>query len=640
MKYRRIFEPIKLGDTLFKNRLFAAPTGVRDFTADGQITDSGIAYYERKAIGGAAAVTVGECNVDSVLGMHGTVHLTTDDPRHSNSYCRLANSIGRHGAVASAELMHAGWAANRTLDPPGPAYAPVEREIMGRIVPAMTEEVMERTIERFARGAAFMKRCGFGMVTIHGGHGWLFSQWMSPLTNTRKDKWGGPDPANRMRFPLAIIDAVRKAVGPGFPIEFRMSGSECWDGGYDIETGVEIARLLDGHVDLIHVSAGVYDVEEAFTITHPSMFLPDGVNVKYAAEIKKHVAAPVATVGALGEPELMEEILRSGQADVLEIARGLIADPDLPNKLRGGREGEVKKCLRCLACFSTLLNTGRFYCAVNPETGREEELRCKAPAPAKKKVLVVGGGVAGMEAALACARRGHEVVLCEKTGRLGGVLNCEEKVPFKARLAEYLRRQEKLVREAGVDVRLNTEATPEYAEALGAEAVIAALGARPIKPDIKGIERAIPAEKAFAEPELTGDRVCIIGGGPAGVELGIYLAMLGKTVTIVEKAARLSDGGNFLHMKGVRRQMVSLGLDARCNASVLEIGEKGVECEGGFIEADTVVYAVGTGPLHEEAAAFSGCAPGFYLAGDCIRPGNIMSATATAFAAAGDIELF
>jgi 2,4-dienoyl-CoA reductase-like NADH-dependent reductase (Old Yellow Enzyme family) len=217
MKYQRLFEPIMLGGTLFKNRLFAAPTGVRDFTSDGQITGSGIAYYERKAIGGAAAVTVGECNVDSRLGMHGTVHLVTDKPEHSNSYCRLASSISRHGAVASAELMHAGWAANRMLNPPGAAYAPVEREVMGRLVPAMTEAVMERTIEMFAKGAAFMKRCGFGMVTIHGGHGWLFSQWMSPLINTRTDKWGGPDPANRMRFPLAVIDAIRKAVGPDFP---------------------------------------------------------------------------------------------------------------------------------------------------------------------------------------------------------------------------------------------------------------------------------------------------------------------------------------------------------------------------------------------------------------------------------------
>ena len=259
----------------------------------------------------------------------------------------------------------------------------------------MNEEFIEYTIGKFAKAAAFAKSCGFGMVVIHGGHGWLLSQFLSPTLNTRKDRWGGPAIENRARLAVAICDAIRKAVGPHFPIEIRISGSEVYPGGYGIDEGIAIAKQLDGHVDLIHVSAGSHEVEEVFTVTHPSMFLPDGVNVKYAAEIKKHVKTPVATVGALGDPALMEEIIASGKADVVEIARGLIADPDIPIKARTGRTGEIRKCLRCLQCFSTLINVGQFYCSINPESGRELEMKSDLPAAHKKKVLIAGGGCRG-----------------------------------------------------------------------------------------------------------------------------------------------------------------------------------------------------------------------------------------------------
>lgn len=650
-KYPHLFTPIKLAGTLFRNRLFASPTGYQDIKNDGILTEGAAAYYERKAMGGVASVAICEGIVDGELGRGGDYHVCLDNPFTQHSLCRVAYAIRRHGAVASQELQHTGMYANRDLavrggESKGIAYGPVEYELNGRRILPMTEEIIERTIRKFADAAAFAKSCGFGMVTVHAGHGWLLHQFLSPQLNTRTDKWGG-SVENRARLAVAVCDAIRKKVGPNFPIEIRISGSECYKGGYDIEEGVAIAKQLDGHVDLIHVSAGSHEVEEVFTVTHPSMFMPDGCNVQYADEIKKHVKTPVATVGALGDPDLMEEIIASGKADIVEMARALIADPDLPLKIRTGKTSEIRKCMRCLACFSSELDNGQDYCAINPEAGRDLEMKYAIPkAAVSKKVLVVGGGIAGMQAALTCHERGHRVILCEKTGRLGGTLRCEENVPFKAKLKDYLDSQARAVEKAGIDLRLNVEVTPEYAESVGADVIISALGARPVKPDIAGIDgkNVMAAEEAYIHPEKTGDTVAILGGGLVGVELGIYLAMLGRRVTIIEMLDKISDGGNFLHVLGLKREINRLGIDLHLNTKAKEITELGVHCEtaGGdrFFFADTVIYAVGQRPLQEEASALRFCAPEYYQIGDCVAPSNIMNATSTAFTIARDIGRF
>jgi 2,4-dienoyl-CoA reductase-like NADH-dependent reductase (Old Yellow Enzyme family)/thioredoxin reductase len=643
MKYKNLFEPIRLGGTLFRNRIFAAPTGYQDLSKEGYLPAEAAFYYGRKAQGGAASVAVGECVVDSKFGKGAQYHICMDDPFARNGLAKVTHAVARQGAVAAAELQHSGMYANRMQEPPGLAYGPVDYDDNGRIVRAMTEEFIDYTIGMYAKAARFAKDCGFGMITIHAGHGWLLSQFLSPSLNTRKDKWGGAPIENRARLAVAVCDAVRKAVGPSFPIEIRISGSECYEGGYGIEEGIAFARQLDGHVDLIHVSAGSHEVEEVFTVTHPSMFLPEGVNVKYAAEIKKHVRTPIATVGALADPELMEDIIASGKADVVELARGLLADPDIPRKARTGRTPEIRKCLRCLACFSTLMQTGQFYCAINPESGREMEVSIDLPPAEKRSVLVVGGGVAGMQAALTCAQRGHRVILCEKSSRLGGVLRCEENVPFKKRLADYLSQQAEAVKNAGVEVRLNTEVTPEYADNIKADVLIAAVGAKPMIPDIPGIieEHVLSAEDAFIHPDRVGKRVVIIGAGLVGVELGIELAMLGREVKLVEMTDRINDGGNFQHGKSLNVEIDKYAIEMHYSTTVAEISKTGVRCltKSGemILEADTVIYAVGQQPLQDAGAALRYCAPEFYQIGDSVKSSNIMSATAGAFAIARNI---
>ena len=647
MKYPNLFSPIVLAGTVFRNRIFASPTGTAYMSSQHFPIQETNAYYERKAIGGAASVCVGDAVVCSKHGRFNNSHLALDDPGGQSALSRLADSITRHGAVASIELSHSGSHAHSSARAGNQLYGPMEYVTeAGFRVEAMSEEKILEVIEQHAKAAQFAKQCGFGMVTIHGGHGWLLTEFMSPKSNQRTDKWGG-SPENRCRLAVEVCKAVRRAVGPHFPIEMRISGSECNPAGYDIDEGIAIAKQLDGHLDLIHVSAGSHEVWDVFTVTHPDMFLPDGANVKYAAEIKKHVKTAVATVGAIAHPDLMEEIIATGKADVVEVARGLISDPDLPLKARTGREEDINKCMRCLWCFSSHITKGQFACAINPVIGQEVENKWTIQPASKKKVLVAGGGIGGMQAAITAAERGHDVVLCEKTDKLGGVLNCEHSVPFKKSLSEYLERQARQLKKAGVDVRMNTEVTPELAESLAPDVIVASLGARPVTPNIPGIDgkNVFGAEEIYFSPEKAGKRVVILGGGLVGTELAIYLAGLGRDVEIVEMAPAMNIGGNMLHGLAIRLELERKNVAVNYSVTATEINDKGLVGEGPdgekkLYEADTVIYAAGQAPLRDDANALRFSAPEFHQIGDCLTPKNISEATRQAYNIARNIGRF
>jgi 2,4-dienoyl-CoA reductase-like NADH-dependent reductase (Old Yellow Enzyme family)/thioredoxin reductase len=677
-KYPHLFSPIRLGNTVFRNRYFAAPVAYEYLSSKNYPLDETIAFFERKALGGAATVNIGSAVPDSKRGsIGGFDNLFLDDPMGLPPIYRLASAISRHGAVAAIELQHTGANSYFCARKGNQIYGAVDGlNALGQFVPEMPEAVIEETIESFANGAAFAKFCGFGMVTIHAGHGWLLNQFLDPKVNNRKDRWGG-SLENRCRFPIAIIDRIRQKCGRGFPVDIRISGSACYEGGYDIDEGVAIAKRLDGKVDLIHVSAGSHEVPEVFTVTHPSMFLPDGVNVVYAAEIKKHVKTPVATVGALGDSELMEEIIASGKADVVLAARALMADPDMPKKAREGKADEIRPCLRCFVCFAGITTKRQYMCAVNPEIGFEQECRHELPPAVTKTVLVAGGGVAGMEAALTASRRGHKVILCEKGDRLGGVLRCEEKVPFKKLLSDYLDYQARMLSRVPVDVWLGVDVTPELAKTTDADVIIAAVGARPVIPKIPGIDgkNVLGAVEAYYHPERTGKNIVVLGGGLVGIELAIYLAGLGRKVTIIEMMEALSDGGNPVHGLALVSEIRKYAIQVSTSTRATEINEEGVigeyvgstytlppcptvqaavlqsnsfgrvvraDVEEGskkLYEADTVIYAVGQQPLHDAADALRFCAPEFHQIGDCFTPKNIHQATGMAFTVARDIGI-
>lgn len=657
-KYSHLFSPIVLGNQLFRNRIFNSPTGVAL-----ESERYSVGYYERKAIGGAASVCVGDaCPNQEGRARATQINIWNTDARQSLT--DMAHSITRHGAVASMEILDAGNCAHYSASQGSVLYGPVDGITpQGTEIRAMSEERIHQVIEQHARAALYAKTCGYGMVTIHGGHGWLITQFLSGQ-NTRKDKWGGT-PENRARLAIAIIDRIHQLCGRGFPVEIRIVGDEVYEGGYHIEEGIRQAQLLDGHADLIHVSTGSHEVNRVFTVTHPSMFLEDGCNVHYAAEIRKHVRhTPIATVGALSEPEQLEEIIAGGHADVVEMARGLIADPDLPIKLQTGREDEVRKCIRCLYCFSKHMHSDIINCAVNPEIGHEYEHNLEKKPKYRKKILIAGGGMGGMQAAITAAEQGHEVILCEKNDRLGGALLCEERVPFKEKLDQYIRLQTRLIeRKPNIELRLNTEVTKALAEEIAPEVIIAALGASPIIPKIPGIDRpnVFSAQEIYCRPEKAGEHVVLLGGGLVGLELAIYLSMLGRTCTVLEMMPRLNDGGNNLHGLAISTELEKYGIHVSISTKAEEITEEGVLCsftgeEGApgsmfgmpkyqadgtegtrLYQADTVIYSVGQRPLREECNELRGCAPEFYQIGDCVVPRNIWEATSAGHYTARDI---
>lgn len=640
MQYPKLFQPLQVGTLTLRNRIISAPNMMSALNPDGSPTDYMVGYYEEKAKGGAAIVTVGDTPVEErgfTTPRHPILNKTT-----VQKWSEVARAIKQHGAIASLELNHGGRISNSAVTGFTPLGPMDEVKANGTTVKGADENEIQELVKAFADTAALAKMTGYDMVLLHGAHGWLLDQFLSPKFNQRTDEYGG-SLENRARFPLMVIDAVRKAVGPRFPIEYRV-GLELIEGGLGIDDLIAFCKMIEDKVDMIQISAGL-DTDPNFAVkTHPTIFLPHMVNVETAAKVKAAVTkCPVAVVGSITTPQEAEQVLAAGKADAVAMVRSLIADPHLPNKARMGKTEDIRPCLRCLDCLTGLQTKTQMACAVNPRAGHEFRLNLtEKPAETRKTVLVVGGGPGGMQAAITAAQRGHRVILAEKTDGLGGLLKFTDYDTLKAelkRLKDYLICQ---VEKSGVEVRLNTEVTPAMVQELQPDALLIATGSTPIKFPLPGIETAQHATTAYTNLDALGKTVAVMGGGLVGCETGLFLAETGRDVTIIEMQDSVAPDANWMHRVGMMQAFAQQkNLHVRTGLRCTAVTEDGVETQDKdgntvLIPAASKVYAFGQRAVPTlELQALD--VPVIRVIGDCHQVGKTNGAIFDGYHASMDI---
>lgn len=597
-KYPNLFSPFRLGGAVLKNRIIMPAMDTSLCDIDGNPTQALCDYYERRARGGVGMIITEFTSVDSPSGLGGAIQLRINNPQAIPMFQQITDTVRSYGTKMLLQLHHAG---NRSVARPGVRMVgPVD--IPEKNVHGMTAEDIRELTGKFVAGAKNAQQANFDGVEIHAGHGYLLGQFLSPKTNTRTDEYGGST-EKRCRFLIEIIRAIREACGPKFIISVRLAVKD-WDpNGFQLDEGVKIAEMIDAEpVDLINLTTGIKYKWDGASETGEK---PDGNRLDLARAVKPQVKTPVAIVGKIRTGEMCESIIKDNIADFVCIGRQMICDPDFPNKLRFGKENEIRTCLNCLeGCYASIGKKRGIRCALNPTAGFESRYDDQNLPQVRraKNVVVIGGGITGMQAAITAASRGHKVTLIEKSGRLGGQMHLAAVPPAKEMVGKAIGYFVQEVEKQGVTVVLNKEATPEYIRSLGAEKVILAVGSVPFVPPIPGIESAEECWDILAsDTKPQNKKITIIGGGNVGCETALTLLKGNNKITILEMLPTLSNGQESSHRMRDLEELEKGGVDAHTNAAVQNVEKNGVSYKDAdgkmkFVEADMVITATGQRP--------------------------------------------
>ena len=661
MSFEHLFSPMQVGKVTYRNRIVSAPMAFGLIVQNPDARDFTYRKLESSAKGGNACVIVGETDVNFVDAVRIPGFRPFDfakpeeDPETFDAVGEYARRIKRHGAVALAELVHCG----KEKVPFGPdqeAIGPVETtNLAGVKVRAMTEDDMVRIAKDFAVAATYMQKAGFDGILIHGGHGFIFTQYLSPLMNTRTDGYGG-SLENRAKFPLMILKAVREAVGPDVLVERRIDGTPHQPGGITPEETGEFIAMAEPYITSVHVTCGIYE-ESVKSGTESSMFHPHGLNIDNAAIIKHYTKLPVGAVGGINSPEMCEQAIADGKVDFVILGRQMLADPEFANKARSGHADQIRRCLRCYKCFPGSPEEGYDdlpftseelalyvgHCTINPLAHLPFDPDTLAPADKCETVLIVGGGAAGLQAAITAADRGQKVILAEQASYLGGLLRFTDVDTDKPDLRNFKNLLVREVERRNVDVRLNTTVTPENIASFGADGVIFATGSLPSHPPVPGIEHAHQAMDMYDGKVKPGHTIVMVGGGLVGCEAGLYLQKCGHQVTVVEMLDRIANESFGMYREALVWEMEKCGMVSMPKTRCLEIRADSVKVENTdgvqVLPADTVLYALGmkSVDISELKAAAEAAGLRTWVIGDAIHPGKVDQATRSGYLAAIEV---